>query len=99
MAQVLAAIPVHGIDAILPATQAALAMGKPSGEHVQYLIAQLKDKALPRPERAETSLVLNEEPRADVDRYDRLRHETAAKAIILASVVLAPLMNGGVHVR
>lgn len=99
MAQLLAAVPVHGIDAILAATQAALAMGKPSGEHVQYLIAQLKDKALPRPERAETSLVLNEEPRADVDRYDRLRHETAAKAIILATVVLAPLMNGGVHVR
>jgi hypothetical protein len=100
MAQVLAAVPVHGLEAILAATEAALAMGKPSAEHVLYLLAQLKDKAQPQPARVETALTLNEEPKADVDRYDQLRATPAIKAVMLASPVLASLMmSGGVHVR
>ena len=100
MAQVLAAVPVHGLESIVAATEAALAVGKPSAEHVLYLLAQLKDRAQPRPARVETALTLTEEPKADVDRYDRLRTAPAIKAVMLASPVLACLMmNGGVHVR
>ena len=100
MAQVLAAVPVHGLDSILAATEAALAVGKPSAEHVLYLLAQLKDQAQPKPPTVETALTLAQEPRADVDRYDRLRIMPAVKAVMLASPVLALLMmNGGAHVR
>ena len=100
MAQVLAAVPVHGLEPILAATEAALAVGKPSAEHVLYLLAQLKDQAQPKPQQVETALTLLEEPRADVDRYDQLRTTSAIKTVMLASPVLASiLMNGGVHVR
>jgi hypothetical protein len=34
MAQVLAAVPVHRLDAVLVAAELALEAGKPSGEHV-----------------------------------------------------------------
>ena len=65
-----------------------------------YLLAQLKDRAQPQPAMVETALKLAEEPKADVDRYDRLREMPAIKAIVLASPVLACLMiNGGPHVR
>ncbi len=100
MAQVLAAVPVHGLDPILTATEAALAVGKPSSEHVLYLLAQLKDHAQPRPAVVETALTLTEEPKADVDRYDQLRITPAIQSALLGSPVLAALMvNGGVHVR
>ena len=100
MAQVLAAVALHGLDSILAATEAALAVGKPSAEHVLYLLAQLKDQAQPKPPTVETALTLAQEPRADVDRYDRLRIMPAVKAVMLASPVLALLMmNGGAHVR
>jgi hypothetical protein len=100
MAEVLAAVPVHGLEAILAATTAALAVGKPSAEHVLYLLAQLKDQSQPRPSMVETALTLIEEPKADVDRYDQLRLTPAIQSALLASPVLASLMmNGGVHVR
>jgi len=100
MAQVLAAVPVHGLEAILAATEAALAIGKPSAEQVLYLLAQLKDQAQPKPARVETALTLTEEPKADVDRYDRLRDAPTIKAVLLASPMLASLMmTGGTHVR
>jgi transposase len=100
MAQVLSAVPVHGLESIITATEAALAVGKPSAEHVLYLLAQLKNQAQPKPPRVETALTLREEPKADVDRYDQLRTTPAIKAVMLASPVLASLlMNGGAHVR
>ena len=100
MAELLSAVPIHGLDPILTATTAALAIGKPSAEHVLYLLAQLKDQAQPRPPRVETTLTLIEEPKADVDRYDQLRETPALKAVMLASPILAFLMmSGGVHVR
>jgi hypothetical protein len=100
MATFLSAVPIHGLQAILEATAAALSVGKPSAEHVLYLLAQLKDRAQPQPPMVETALKLAEEPKADVDRYDRLREMPAIKAIVLASPVLASLMmSGGPHVR
>jgi transposase len=98
MAELLCAVPVHGLEAVLAATEAALCMGKPSAEHVLYLLAQLKERAQQRP--GEMPLALNEEPRADVDRYDLLRPSPALKAAMMASPMLAYLMlNGGGYVR
>jgi transposase len=112
MATLLAAIPAHGLDAILSATEAALAVGKPSAEHVLYLLAQLKDRAQPAPPAVETTLVLNTEPVADMDRYDRLRMNTVIKSVVLSSPILTAMMtnvaqginaisamSGGTHVR
>ena len=75
-------------------------MGKPSAEHVLYLLAQLKERGQVKPPMVQTALTLTEEPKADVERYDRLREMPAIKAIVLASPVLASLMmSGGPHVR
>ena len=72
MAQVLAAVPVHGLEAVLVAAELALEAGRPSAEHVLNVLARLKESVpiaseIPRAPR------LREEPRADVKRYDRLR--------------------------
>jgi transposase len=74
MAQVLAAVPVHGLESVLVAAELALEAGKPSGEHVLNILSRLKaqdgtlEMAAP-----DERLKLRVEPRADVDRYDRLR--------------------------
>ena len=47
MAQVLAAVPIHGLEAVLVALELALEVGKPSGEHVLNVLARLKDNAPP----------------------------------------------------
>lgn len=74
MAQVLAAVPVHGLDAVLVAAELALEAGKPSGEHVLNVLARLKAPSEPAPlEAASTPLRLAVEPLANVQRYDRLR--------------------------
>jgi len=76
MAQVLAAVPAHGLEAVLVAAELALEAGRPSAEHVLNVLARLKDgaEALRRiaPETA-IGPALHESPRADVQRYDRLR--------------------------
>jgi len=102
MATFLAAVPVHGLSAILEATEAALAVGKPSAEHVLNLLTRLKEQHQPKPAAIETALTLMEEPRADVGRYDQLRAaEDNDQAVTLASPVLAIMMmaTGGTHVR
>ena len=74
MAQVLAAVPVHGLDAVLMAAELALEAGKPSGEHVLNVLARLKSPAdAAALEAASTPLKLAVEPLANVQRYDRLR--------------------------
>ena len=42
MAQALAAVPVHELDAVLVAAELALESSKPSGEHVLNVLARLK---------------------------------------------------------
>ena len=73
MTQVLAAVPVHGLEAVLVAAEMALEAGRPSAEHVLNVLARLKDgvAALERIEAAVPAL--RQEPRADVQRYDSLR--------------------------
>ena len=73
MAQVLAAVPEHGLEAVLVATELALESGRPSGEHVLNILARLKSPAAPVPAEALSPLKLVEEPMADVDRYEALR--------------------------
>ena len=70
MARVLAAVPVHGLEAVLVAVELVLESGMHSAEHVLNVLARLNQQPLPA--RVETSLKLNEEPLADAARYDSL---------------------------
>lgn len=73
MAQVLAAVPRAGLEAVLVAVALVLETGAPSAEHVLNVLARLNPS--PQPERVETDLQVSEEPLADTGRYDRLRGE------------------------
>jgi len=73
MAQVLAAVPEHGLHAVQTAAQQALESGRPSGEHVLNVLARLK--RVPLHESLDVGLRLRQEPLADVNRYERLRGE------------------------
>jgi transposase len=75
MAQVLAAVPGAGLDAVLVAVELVLETGAVSAEHVLNVLGRLNAAAVP--ERIDTALSLNEAPRADTDRYDALRTEPA----------------------
>ena len=71
MAQVLAAVPVHGLDAVRVASELGLESGRPAANTCSTCW-RLKDglpavQALSAP-----TTQLSEEPRADVQRYDRL---------------------------
>ncbi|WP_031944002.1 IS21 family transposase [uncultured bacterium pMCBF6] len=74
MADVLGAIPHHGLDAVLVAVELALESGRPSGEHVLNVLARLKS-GMPPTTPVATTLAVREEPKSDVHRYDRLRAE------------------------
>jgi hypothetical protein len=80
MAQVLAAVPVHGLEAVLVAVELALESGRPSGEHVLNVLARLKSPAPTTATISAVPLSLAEEPLADVDRYERLRLGPDAEA-------------------
>ena len=75
VADVLAAVPRSGIDAVLVAVSIALEDVTPSGqvsvEHIENVLARLRSP--PTPELAQTDLQLLEAPRADTARYDQLR--------------------------
>lgn len=71
MAQVLSVIPLHGLEAVLMAVELALESGRPSGEHVLNVLGRLKG-APPQETLLSTSLILSEEPQANVSRYEQL---------------------------
>jgi hypothetical protein len=74
MAQVLAAVPVHGLEPVLVAAELALESGKPSGEHVLNVLARLKAGGQTGDaQEVKTPLTLTVQPLANVQRYDRLR--------------------------
>ncbi len=79
MAQVLAAVPIAGLDAVLVAAELVLESGALSAEHVLNVVARLR--SVPAPESAETSLQLSEAPTANTERYDSLRDTDAAQEI------------------
>ena len=71
MAQVLAAVPTAGLDAVLVAVELVIESGALSAEHVLNVLARLT--AGTPPACVETSLQLKEAPLANTGRYDRLR--------------------------
>jgi hypothetical protein len=74
MAQVLSAIPLHGLDTVLAAIEIALEGGRASAEHVLNTLARLKDAARPMTTlQVDTPLTLQTPPLANVMRYDSLR--------------------------
>ena len=76
MSQVLAAVPTHGLDAVLAAVERVLETGAVSAEHILNVIGRLCQA--PPPERVETTLTVKDEPLADTSRYDSLRqHEVS----------------------
>lgn len=74
MTQVLAAIPIHGLEQVTIAASLALESGWVSGEHVLNVLARLKLPSIPPPSALDTKLKLMEEPLANVSRYDALLH-------------------------
>ncbi len=70
MARVLAAVPAHGLEAVLVAVELVLESGVLSVEHVINVLARLSPSPLPA--QVETRLTLTEEPLADTSRYDSL---------------------------
>ncbi|MNY66091.1 hypothetical protein D3C86_2034630 [compost metagenome] len=71
MAQVLATVPLAGLDAVLVAVELVIESGVLSAEHVENVLARLN--AAPEPERVENCLELKEVPLANTGRYDSLR--------------------------
>lgn len=74
MAQVLSAVPLHGLEAVLLAIELALQAGRVSAEHVLNVLGHLKDSARPaQVSMVDTPLKLHTPPQANVLRYDSLR--------------------------
>jgi hypothetical protein len=71
MAQVLAAVPVAGLDAVLVAVELVLESGALSAEHILNVVARLTCAAPPLT--VETHLQLKQAPLANTARYDSLR--------------------------
>ncbi len=73
MAQVLSAVPVFGLEAVLVAVELVLESGRPSAEHVLNVLARLREG--PPPPSVDTALTVTTAPIADPQRYDALRTE------------------------
>ena len=80
MAQVLAAVPEHGLEAVLVSVELALESGRPSAEHVLNVLARLKSSSLPAP-LVPGSWTLEEESLANVERYDLWRSPFDAQEV------------------
>ncbi|MDR0378355.1 MAG: IS21 family transposase [Candidatus Accumulibacter sp.] len=75
MARVLAAVPRHGLNAVLVAVECVLESGNASAEHIENVLNRLH--APPPTPSVETTLALRESPVADPHRYDRLCREVS----------------------
>ena len=75
MVEILALVLHHDEQAVLCAVELALSDGVPTKTHILNLLHRLVDGKSPSapPFEAPQALVLQREPRADVDRYDSLR--------------------------
>ena len=71
MAQVLAAVPTAGLEAVLVAVDLVVESGALSAEHVLNVVARLN--AAPVPDSVATTLQLAQAPLANTSRYDSLR--------------------------
>ena len=84
MAQVLAAVPTAGLEAVLVAVELVIESGALSAEHVLNVLARLNASALP--ETVQTTLQLVDAPVANTGRYDSLRGVIAAASDAAAAV-------------
>ncbi|BCB27452.1 hypothetical protein SKTS_23380 [Sulfurimicrobium lacus] len=73
MAKVLAAVPKHGLEAVLVAVELVLESGVPSVEHIENMLNRLKSP--PVPAAIASPIEITEVPIADAGRYDGLREE------------------------
>jgi hypothetical protein len=73
MTDILGCVPKYGLDDVLVAVELALEGKNPSREHVFNVLARLKEPKPPGQIEAPQDLALQEEPKADVSRYDALR--------------------------
>ena len=71
MAQVLATVPMAGLESVLVAVELVIESGVLSAEHVLNVLARLN--ASPSPASVATSLQLKEVPLANASRHDSLR--------------------------
>lgn len=71
MTQVLAAVPIVGLDAVLVTVELVLELGSLRADHILNVLARLTSTAAPPS--AETSIQLKIAPVANTARYDRLR--------------------------
>ena len=71
MAQVLATVPMAGLESVLVAVELVIESGVLSAEHVLNVLARLN--ASPSPASVATSLQLKEAPLANASRHDSLR--------------------------
>ena len=71
MADVLACVPTFGLEAVLVAVELVIVSGAISSDHVLNVLARLRETPHLT---VDTALRLQEEPLADPDRYDQLRH-------------------------
>lgn len=78
MAQVLTAIPLHGLEAVLVAVDLALQTGRASGDHVINLLSRLQESRTTVVDAVHTPMQLQRPSQADVHRYDRLRNSSEA---------------------
>jgi hypothetical protein len=72
IAKVLAAVPGHGLEAVLVAVELVLESGVLSVEHVENVLSRIRHPA-PSALTVETGLVVEDPPLADTGRYDALR--------------------------
>lgn len=70
MADVLANVPIYGLDAVVIAVEQVLTSGLPSVEHLQNVLNRLKSAK--KPVQVATGIKLQTEPVANTQRYDRL---------------------------
>jgi hypothetical protein len=80
MAQVLAAVPTAGLEAVLVAVDLVVESGALSAEHVLNVVARLN--AQPTPQSVETTLQLTQTPLANTSRYDSLRSDLEVDVVV-----------------
>ena len=73
MAQVLAAVPTAGLEAVLVAVELVVETGALSAQYVLNVVARLSATAVP--DAVQTTLQLKQAPLANTSRYDSLRSE------------------------
>jgi hypothetical protein len=79
MLKVLAAVPRHGLEAVLVAVELVLDNGALSAEHIENVLSRLNHPIVQNIT-LQTGIELRQEPLADMGRYDSLRVQEPSHA-------------------